>query len=203
MNISIKPPELTQQQREDLKFFYKKTLEYGFAYWPLPDYTLVIWIDGRALAVRQDVYASLRDNAVFLANDRDEGDRTLDDSQRLAIILALMSQTGHASDPELLELVEQRLVKILAGTYQAAVAPLGQRPDGRPVERIAWSLDDGLAAQIGDEWLRPVTGEPVQVGTGWVVLDVAENKAERVQAAEVVQTAAPVGRPESSYIFPF
>jgi len=187
MNISIKPPELTQEQREALKVFYKQTLERGYAYYPLPNDMLVIWIDGRVRAVRQYDYMTLTDQIVYLANSRDEGDSSLrDPGQRFAIILALMSQTGHASDPELQGLVEQRLAKILAGTYQAAVAPLGQRPDGRPVERIAWSMDGGLAAQIGDEWLRPVTGEPVQVGSGWVVLDVARDKAELVRVEETV-----------------
>lgn len=181
MHISIKPPELTAEKRQQLTDFYSLVLRQGFANWPLREREAVLWIDGRARVIKTYSEWSLTEEHLYIGYSYDRGQAHMSDPiLRLATVTALMAMTGHTGNPTLMGLVEQRLSAILAGNYQTAVAALGQRPDGRPVEQIAWSTIQGLAARLGDEWVRPLTGEPVAVGAGWVVLEVPKQQAVAV-----------------------
>ena len=189
MHISIKPPELAAEKWQQFTDFYSLVLRHGFAHWPLRDRETVLWIDGSARVIKTYSEWSLTEQYLYIGYAYDRGsDRMSDPILRLATITALMAMTGHTGNPTLMGLVEQRLSAILAGNYQTAVAALGQRPDGSPVEQIAWSTAHGLAARLGDEWVRPLTGEPVEVGAGWVVLEVPKQQAVAVGGeAEVSQ----------------
>lgn len=181
MNIAIKPPELKEQEKSMLLTFYKKVLQDGYAQWPLREGQLALWIDGRVRRIQSYSEWYLSAESLYIGYSSDRGqDNVSDPTTRLAIVTALMSLTGHACDQTLMELVERRLATIMVGNYQTAVAPLGQRADGRPIEQMAWSTRDGLAARLEGEWVRPLTGEPVEVGAGWVVLDLPKQEAAPV-----------------------
>lgn len=187
MNIAIKLPELTEQEKSKLLTFYKNVLQNGYATWPLRDGQMALWIDGRVRRIQTYSEWLLATDVLYIGYSSDGGqDNVSDPAVRLAIVTALMALTGHACDQTLMELVERRLATIMAGNYQTAVAPLGQRADGRPIEQMAWSTRDGLAARLGEEWVRPLTGEPVEVGAGWVVLDLPKQ-----EAAPVVEEVSP------------
>lgn len=181
MHISIKPPELAAEKWQQLTDFYSRVLRHGFASWPLLEREAVLWVDGKVRVIKAYSEWSLTGEHLYIGYSYDRGqDHMSDPILRLATVTALMAMTGHTGNPTLMGLVEQRLSAILAGNYQTAVAALGQRPDSRPVEQIAWSTAHGLAARLGDEWVRPLTGEPVEVGAGWVVLDLPKQEAAPV-----------------------
>lgn len=196
MHISIKPPELTAEKRQQLTDFYSIVLRQGFAHFPLREREAVLWVDGKARVIKSYSEWALTEEYLYIGYSGDRGqDYMSDPILRLATVTALMAMTGHTSNPTLMALVEQRLSAILAGNYQTAVAALGQRPDGSPVEQIAWSTTGGLAARLGDEWVRPLTGEPVEVGAGWVVLEVPKQQAVAVGGeTEVSQDSQPAVR---------
>lgn len=197
MNIAIKPPELTEQEKSKLLTFYKKVLQDGYAQWPLREGQAALWIDGKVRRIQPYSEWLLATDVLYIgySSDRGQGDVS-DPTIRLAIVTALMTLTGHACDQTLMELVERRLATIMAGNYQTAVAPLGQRVDGRPIEQMAWSTRDGLAARLEGEWVRPLTGEPVEVGAGWVVLDLPKQEAAPVvgEAPSSAPVVVPDGR---------
>lgn len=181
MNISIKAPEFTEMEREELTRFYYLVLQQGYANWPFSGARAVLWINGTVRRVRPYQEWYLTEDNLYIGYGADRGEGELaDPTIRLAIVTALMSLTGHTSNSELMALVERRFAQITQDNYQATVAPLGQRADNRPIEQIAWTADGRLAAQLDGEWVRPLTGEPIKVGEGWVVLDVVEREARPV-----------------------
>lgn len=187
MNISIKAPEFTETEREKLTRFYHLVLQRGYANWPFSNARAVLWINGTARRIKHYEEWYLTEDNLYIGYGVDSGINELANPiTRLAIVTALMVFTGHIGDSTLMELVERRLATIMAGNYQTAVAPLGQRADGRPIEQMAWSTRDGLAARLEGEWVRPLTGEPVEIGAGWVVLDLPKQ-----EAAPVVQEVPP------------
>ena len=191
MNISIKVPEFTDAERQALSDFYELVLKNGYATWPSSNARAVLWINGTARRVKTYREWSLTEDNLYIGYGVDRGEGELaDPTTRLAIVTALMSLTGHTSNPELMALVERRFAQITQGNYQAMVAPLGQRPDNRPVEQIAWSADGRLAAQLDGDWVRPLTGEPIEVGEGWVVLDVAEKEARPLSSGQEEEIAS-------------
>lgn len=194
MNISIKAPEFTEREREELTRFYYLVLQQGYANWPFSNARAVLWINGGGRRIKSYREWSLTEDFLYIGYSMDNGEGQLADPiARLAIVTALMSLTGHTSNPELMALVERRFAQITQGNYQAMVAPLGQRADNRPVEQIAWSSDGRLAAQLDGEWVRPLTGEPIEVGEGWVVLDVVERVARPLSSEQEAEIAsAPV-----------
>ena len=191
MNISIKAPEFTDAERQALSDFYELVLKNGYATWPSSNARAVLWINGTARRVKTYREWSLTEDNLYIGYGVDRGEGELaDPTTRLAIVTALMSLTGHTSNPELMALVERRFAQITQGNYQAMVAPLGQRPDNRPVEQIAWSADGRLAAQLDGDWVRPLTGEPIEVGEGWVVLDVVEREARPLSSGQEEEIAS-------------
>jgi hypothetical protein len=125
---------------------------------------------------------------VYIGYMSEEGTGDLSDpAARLALTVALMALCDLQSDPELLQLVEQRLAKILAGVYEGAIALLAERTNGEPVSRIAWSTTGGVAAFVDGQWTSPVTGEAVAVGEGWVVVETGEGR----KASETRQPLTP------------
>lgn len=191
MNISIKAPEFTEREREELTRFYYLVLQQGYANWPFLNARVVLWINGTARRIKPYRQWSLTEDHLYIGCSIDNGDDELADPiTRLAIVTALMSLSGHTNNPELMALVERRFAQITQGNYQAMVAPLGQRADNRPVEQIAWTADGQLAAQLDGEWVRPLTGEPIEVGEGWVVLDVAEREARPLSSGQEEEIAS-------------
>ena len=193
MNISIKAPEFSETEREELTRFYYLVLQQGYANWPFSNARAVLWINGNARRVKsyREWKWSLTEDNLYIGYDIDRGEGELaDPTARLAVVTALMSLTGHTSNQELMALVERRFAQIVQGNYQMMVAPLGQRSDNRPIEQIAWSTDGRLAAQLDGEWVRPLTGEPIEVGEGWVVLDVAEREARPLPSGQGEELAS-------------
>jgi hypothetical protein len=199
MQIEINQPLLTEEDNQKLKRFYKEVLSEGKGSWPLGSHTLILWING---IPRRVYYASrweLKDDLIRIGYSYDEGIEELANPvNRFAIIMALMNLTGHSRDFELLALAEARLSKVLVQTYQGALAPLGQRSDRRPVERIAWSQEGGLAAELDGEWVRPLTGEPVNV-SGWTVVDIATDVVSDVREESKVEVETAQETPEQAY----
>lgn len=185
MNISIKAPEFTQVELDILSVFYEVVLKNGYANWPFSNARAVLWINGKARRIKSYREWSVTEDFLYIGYGVDSGEGEMaDPTARLAVVTALMSLTGHTSNQELMALVERRFAQITQGNYQTMVAPLGQRPDNRPVEQIAWTADGRLAAQLEGEWVRPLTGEPIAVGEGWVVLSVAERVARPLSSGQ-------------------
>lgn len=191
MNISIKAPEFTQGELDILSDFYEVVLKNGYAIWPFSNARAVLWINGKARLIKSYREWSLTEDFLCIGYGVDSGEGQMaDPTARLAVVTALMSLTGHTSNQELMALVERRFAQITQGNYQTMVAPLGQRPDNRPVEQIAWTADGRLAAQLEGEWVRPLTGEPIAVGEGWVVLSVAERVARPLSSGQEEELAS-------------
>lgn len=191
MNISIKPPEFTEAERQALSNFYEVILKNGYANWPFSNARVVLWVNGTARRIKSYREWSLVEDYLYIGYGVDDGEGQMaDPTVRLAVVTALMSLTGHTSNPELMALVERRFAQIVQDNYQMMVSPLGQRSDNRPIEQIAWSADGRLAAQLDGEWVRPLTGEPIAVGEGWVVLDVAEREARPLPSGQGEELAS-------------
>ncbi len=178
MFISTKRPDFSFGDLQRLTRFYDELLRQGFSRQPLACESFVLWLDGKACTIVEGTRWHRSSDKIHIpvAEDREEGPYL---GWKLTVILALMSISGHTSNPELMALVEQKLTAFLTGTYQAVMAPLASREDGRPVERIAWSIKDGIAAELDGQWVRPLSGEPVEVTPDWVVmeLDTASSRA--------------------------
>lgn len=205
MNISIKAPEFTQAELDILSVFYEVVLKNGYANWPF-NARAVLWINGKARRIKSYREWSVTEDFLYIGYGVDSGEGQMaDPTARLAVVTALMSLTGHTSNQELMALVERRFAQITQGNYQAMVSPLGQRSDNRPIEQIAWSADGQLAAQLDGEWVRPLTGEPIAVGEGWVVLSVAEREARPVPSGqgEELASASTDTRSDQEEDFPF
>lgn len=186
MNISFKAPEISKAGLEDLTRFYYYVLQRGHAEWPAGRIQAVLWVNGIPRNVKSYRVWHITEDNLYIGHASDSGEGEMSNPiTRLAVVTALMSLTGHTNNPELMALVERRFAQITQDNFQVIVAPLGQRPDDRPVEQIAWSADGRLAAQLDGQWVRPLTGEPIAVGEGWVVLDVAEREARPMEMSEV------------------
>lgn len=179
MKVSTRGPELTVGEKRALKEGYKSILRQGFGRLGVPDKKLVLWIDDRAYEVRTEVeYWEMSGNSLYIGNGTARpGDKLRSVSERLAVTAGLMGLTGHASDPELLVEFEKALARMLAGQFEEAVKPLGVSGDDRPVGKMAWSAS-GVAAFVDGQWCSPVTGEPVEVGSGWTVIETGEGPRE-------------------------
>lgn len=179
MKVSTRGPELTVGEKRALKEGYKSILQQGFGRLGVPDKKLVLWLDDKAYEVRTDnEYWEISGNSLYIGNGTARpGDKLRSVSERLAVTAGLMGLTGHASDPELLVEFEKALARMLAGQFEEAVKPLGVSGDDRPVGKMAWSAS-GVAAFVDGQWCSPVTGEPVEVGSGWTVIETGEGPRE-------------------------
>lgn len=181
MKVSTRGPELTVGEKRALKEGYKSILQQGFGRLGVPDKKLVLWLDDKAYEVRTDnEYWEISGNSLYIGNGTARpGDKLRSVSERLAVTAGLMGLTGHASDPELMVEFEKALARMLAGQFEEAVKPLGVSGDDRPVGKMAWSAS-GVAAFVDGQWCSPVTGEPVEVGSGWTVIETGEGPREVV-----------------------
>ena len=189
MKFLCKGPKLSTENSQAMTRFYGEVLSRGYSRYPLSSSQLIVWMDNEAKFLYVDRRWSLGSEYLYIGSQEDAGSGSMEDpSNRLGVILAMMAETGHTSDPELIKLVEQRLSAILAGVYKSCVAPLAQREDGREVTQIAWSVNGGIAGRLDGRWVSPVTGEGVQVDSSWVVVGVPEEVGELVTASEGLPT---------------
>ena len=185
MKFLCKGPKLSTENSQAMTRFYGEVLSRGYSRYPLSSSQLIVWMDNEAKFLYVDRRWSLGSEYLYIGSQEDAGSGSMEDpSNRLGVILAMMAETGHTSDAELLKLVEQRLSTILAGVYKNCVAPLAQREDGREVTQIAWSVNGGIAGRLDGRWVSPVTGEGVQVDSSWVVVGVPEEVGETSAAEE-------------------
>jgi len=177
MRFSAKHTPLNDVEKTKMKTFFTQVLRDGKASYPLTSNRLIIFSDGVGKFIYRDNRWSMTSDYVYIGYVSDEGIGELSDpAARLALTVALMALCDLQNDSELLQLVEQRLAKVLAGVYEGAIAPLAERTNGEPVSRIAWSTTGGVAAFVDGQWTSPVTGEAVAVGEGWVVVETGEGR---------------------------
>lgn len=178
MRLSGKPDPLTSEEKVKVEQFYRKVLQDGFAQWPLEGLRLPIFINGKMRRICSDTRWSCQEEYIYIGRGLDEGSGDFSSpAARLAVTSTLMGITGHSTSPELIGLLSERLAKVMAGVYDSVVKPLASTADSKPVRRMAWSASGGLASWVDGEWVG-LTGEPVAVGTDWIVIDTEEGPIE-------------------------
>jgi hypothetical protein len=178
MRFSGRPDPLTEAEMAKLNTFYEKVLKDGFASWPLDRMKVQLYIDGTPRKIYYDTRWATGDEYIYIGGSKDEGSGEFaSPAARLACVTALMGITGHFSKPTLIALLSERLAKIMAGVYDSVVKPLAITADSKPVRRMAWSASGGLVSWCDGEWVG-LTGEPVVVGSDWIVVDTNEGPVE-------------------------
>lgn len=200
MRFSGQPDPLTEGDKAKLDLFYAKSLKDGFAQWPLDKRKVLIYIDGIPRHIYGDSRWSIESEYIYIGYSLDEGTGFFaNPAARLACTAALMGITGHAGKSELIALLSERLAKVMAGVYDTVVKPLASTLDSRPIRRMAWSVDGGLATWTDGAWVG-MTGEPVVVGPDWIVVDTNEGPVEDGMPAIGAARPAPNGGASSRFV---
>lgn len=174
---------MTEAEKEGLTRYYEQLLTFGYAEFCPAVKSLVFWVDRIAVTVLDGTSWELTPRRVYIPTYQDVGEMA-NPQWKLSVILAMMSCSGHVEDTRLMKLVEDRLTALLTGLYSVVTAPLATRENGQAIGRIAWSLVNGLAADINGAWYRPITGEPVTVDESWVILELVKASPKLTDTAE-------------------